>query len=129
VLNFRVARSSSLKMPLEGRRDDASLCTRSAHSFTDRLRIVVVVLLRLYIGLHKLRRDQAYPYAPVGSIPETSSALRRWLPAQSNKARLQQKTQTLQLVSALPQHPHPGSNRRWSSMTQNPKTDTEEIRG
>ncbi len=34
---------------------------RSAHRFTDRLRIVGIVLLRLYIGLHKLRRDQAHP--------------------------------------------------------------------
>src|SRR6266480_2159261 len=33
---------------------------RPADSFADRLRIVGVVLLRLHIGLHELRRDQAY---------------------------------------------------------------------
>jgi len=33
---------------------------RSSHRFTDRLRIVGIILLSLYVGLHKLRRDQAH---------------------------------------------------------------------
>jgi hypothetical protein len=64
-------------------------------------RIVGIILLRFYIGLHKLRRDQAQPCAPVGSTLETSSAPHRWFPVQSDKLRLQQRTKTLRLVSAV----------------------------
>ncbi len=53
--------------------------------------------------LHRASQTAArsdVPYAPVGSIPETSSALRRWLPVQSDKGPLQQRTSPPQFVSA-----------------------------
>ena len=43
---------------------------RPAHRFADRLRIVGVVLLRLHVGLHELRRDQPHRVTQPAQHPE-----------------------------------------------------------
>ncbi len=73
---------------------------RIGHRFTDRLGIVGVILLRLHIGLHKLRQRSGAPCVPIGSTLETSSALRRSHPVLSDKVLLRQRTKTPRLVSA-----------------------------